>query len=128
MTEAVSESPPLEVDVEPPVEPPVEALLPIPKKKGRPPGSADAVPRTRRPNIRIEPIVEFRMDTPRRVKDVIDPAVVEPAPIAEPLTPRTALRDANMHVVNLRNEFKNSRRNALASAYSSKLCQWDAVV
>lgn len=118
MTDAAPETPPLDVE-SPPVEPPVE-VLPVQKKKGRPPGSADVAPRTRRPNIRIEPV---RIDTPRPEKEVA-PVVAEPIPPPEPQTPRSALRDAHAHVVNMRNEYKNSRQTAMATAYSSKLCQW----
>ena len=121
MGDVASETPPLEVEP-PPVDPP-EVLLPI-KKKGRPPGSTDAAPRTRRPNIRIEPL---RIDTPRPEKDAVAPVVAEPIPTPEPQTPRSALRDAHAHVMNMRNEYKNSRRTAMATAYSSKLCQWDVL-
>ena len=119
MTDDVPEMPPLDVE-SPPVEPPVEVLLPIQKKKGRPPGSADVAPRSRRPNIRIEPV---RIDSPRPEKEVA-PVVADPIPPPEPQTPRSALRDAHAHVLNLRNEYKNSRQTAMATAYSSKLCQW----
>ena len=122
MGDVASETPPLEVE-SPPVDPPKD-LLPV-KKKGRPPGSTDAAPRTRRPNIRIEPVV--RIDTPRPEKDVVAPVVAEPIPTPEPQTPRSALRDAHAHVMNMRNEYKNSRRTAMATAYSSKLCQWDVL-
>ena len=117
------ESPPLVVE-SPHVDPPVEVLLPIQKKKGRPHGSTDATPRTRRPNIRIEPV--RHMDTPRPEKDVEAPVVVDPVPIPEPPTPRSAIREAHAHVMNMKNEYKNSRRTALATAYSSKLCQWES--
>ena len=115
MTDDVPEMPPLDVE-SPPVEPPVE-VLPIQKKKGRPPGSADAAPRSRRPAIRIEP-VRIESPPPKEVASV----VADPPP--EPATPRSALRAAHAHVLELRNEYKNSRQSAMATAYSSKLCQW----
>ena len=118
MTDDVPEMPPLDVE-SPPVEPPVEVLLPIQKKKGRPPGSTDVAPRSRRPNIRIEPVC---IDSPPPKE--VAPVVADPSPPPEPATPRSALRAAHAHVLELRNEYKNSRQSAMATAYSSKLCQW----
>ena len=139
MTEVVAEPPPepaQEAAVEPPAAPVAEATSmppPAPKKKGRPTGSKDAAPRTRRKpvEVRIEPLEAPepppppRASTPRPARpEILEKEAPPPPEIEEPPSPRTMLRETSRHLMQLRNIVHQNKKSSMGDAYAQKLVKW----
>ena len=119
-TEAAAEPPP--------------AVEPAPKKRGRPKGAADKAPRKKRIAIVAEPIAapvqEQVPPAPAPAKKVraaakadakAAPTPEEPSEPSPPPTPRTILRAASQHILELQTLKANARKNHLSEAYTKKL-------
>ena len=131
-TEHVEPSPgPVEEPPEP--EPaqtlPSEPPKPAEARKGRPQGSKDRQPRTRRPTIRVEsiPAPEPEPAWPSRVQPRADPTPADtppPEPVQEPPSPQTLYRETSQRLVHLRRLLNESRRSAVSEKYTSRLSSW----
>ncbi len=143
--EALQEQPPAASDVPPAAsasssepaaaeDPPAQGAVPPggrggePKRKaGRPTGARDRVPRTRRPVVRVKPLVPETIHN-RGVAPPVQPRVPTPRPVEEPPpSPRTMLRETARHLVTLRNMVDNDRRAKMHKEFSSKLQTWPIV-
>ena len=107
--------------------------LPVPKRKGRPPGAKDTIKRVRKPpvQIRVEPIATEpkpepveRVSTPRPKAEpkveTKDPVEIE----VDPPTPRTLLREASRHYVSLRSLVHANKKAEMCNVYTQKLTPW----
>ena len=115
-------------------EPPAQ---PETRKRGRPAGSKDRVPRRK---IKIEPFPEPVEMTPPRATSAPPKAPPKappralpkevPAPTRErtpsPPTPRTLYRQTSEHLINLRDIMNQQKRTAAAERYTSNLHSWMA--
>jgi hypothetical protein len=116
---------------------PTPAAEAVPKPRGRPHGSKDRQPRTRRPTIRVEPVpprAEAAVAAPaprERLPQTAPPPSPAPEPEhveapEEPPSPRTLYRETSQRLVHLRGMLNESRRAAAADKYTSKLYTWAA--
>ncbi len=145
--EAIQEQPPEAPDVLPVAsasssepaaaeDPPAQGAVPPggrggePKRKaGRPTGARDRVPRTRRPAVRVEPLVPATSNDTHGVAPPVQPRVPTPMPVEEPPpppppSPRTMLRETARHMVTLRNMVDQDRRARVHQEFTSKLLTW----
>ena len=110
---------------------------PGPNPRGRPRGAKDRQPRTRRPNIRVEPLPPQATTAPRREPAPTPASAPAPepqrAPTPEPAhpahkepSPRTLYRETSERLVHLRSLMTESRRSAVADKYTSRLYTWTA--
>ena len=116
--------------------------MPVPKRgRGRPKGSLDSAPRTRR-RILEEPVEPVRAPTPEptpeptvvpnepvrmktrrapvRADPVVPTSAVEPLPAAPP-SPRTLFRQAAETIYHLQSQKENARRNYWAEQINKTL-------
>ena len=128
------EHPPPQPENPPQPEPPAQ---PETRKRGRPAGSKDRVPRRK---IKIEPFPEPVEMTPPRATSAPPKAPPKappralpkevPAPPRErtpsPPTPRTLYRQTSEHLINLRDIMNQQKRTAAAERYTSNLHCWMA--
>ena len=129
-SEALVEVPEEAPDDPPPIlqDPPLQA-----KKKGRPLGVKDRIPRTKKKvEIVVEPLVarsEPIEKVPKVEKAVAhfehDPYV--PAVEEEPKSPRTLLRETSAHLLPLKGIVHDRRRVSVADAYVDRLSNWPLV-
>ena len=133
-------------DAAPETHPEAQSTTPAPetasKSKGRPQGSKDRQPRTRRPTVRVEPLPE--REPPREHARERQPAPAparaptpEPAHVPErqqaalaaheePPSPRTLYRETSQRLVHLRGLLNENRRSDAANRYTSRLSTWAA--
>jgi hypothetical protein len=101
-----------------------------PKPKGRPQGSKDRQPRTRRPTIRVEslptpePVAEPAKPSRVQPRAAPTPAATPPEPLEEPPSPQTLYRETSERLVRLRRLLNESKRAAAADKYTSRLSLW----
>jgi hypothetical protein len=126
-TEHVEPSPgPVEPEPEPAQTLPSESPAP----KGRPQGSKDRQPRTRRPTIRVEslptpePVAEPAKPSRAQPRAAPTPAATPPEPLEEPPSPQTLYRETSERLVHLRGLLNESRRSVVADKYTSRLSSW----
>jgi hypothetical protein len=99
-----------------------------PRPKGRPQGSKDRQARTRRPNVRVEPIPPREAPVPTAA--TAPPPAPAPTPAREPVeeeeppSPQTLYRETSKRLVHLRGLLNENRRSAAADKYTSKLSLW----
>ena len=123
---------------EEPAAPVVEEKPPEPKKKGRPAGAKDRAPRKKKITIVEEPL-EVVPDPPEPVEPAPKarakaapkaPPEEPPTPLPRhhvsfeepaPQSPRTMLREASKHILNLRTLADQARRAHLQDIYTKKL-------
>ena len=120
---------------EEPAAPVVEEKPPEPKKKGRPAGAKDRVPRKKKITIVEEPLEvapEPVEAAPKARAKATPKAPPEepPTPLPRhhvsfeeptPPSPRTMLREASKHILNLRTLADQARRTHLQDIYTKKL-------
>ena len=114
-----------------PDNPAIEA--PTPKKRGRPKGAADKAPRKKKITIVEEPVIRRAPETAQSSHEAPPTArQAEPAPAPvpapappthepEPPSPRTTLREASQHILQLQRLKDTTRKAYLAEAYTKKL-------
>jgi len=129
------ENPPENPPENSPQEAPENPAHPEARKRGRPAGSKDRVPRRK---IKIEPFpdpVEMtppsRPSAPPKAPPKAPPRALPkevPAPPQErtpsPPTPRTLYRQTSEHLINLRNIMNHQKRSSAAERYTSHLNSW----
>ena len=110
---------------EPEPEPiPVDAPAAAPKKRGRPAGVKDSAPRKKRVAVIVEPLAPPSASAPS-----VPPAPTQAAPAprpevaapASPPSPRTMLRDASRHILQLQRLKDDTRKSYMQSAYTQHL-------
>ena len=105
-----------------------------PKKKGRPAGAKDKAPRAKKPRVVV---VEEPLESPMRSAEAsappeipspprhVEKQTVQVAPeIHEPPappSPRTVMREASRHILELKRLESSARRTHLAELYGSRL-------
>ena len=117
------------VEKEEPAAPIIEESPPEVKKKGRPAGAKDRAPRKKKITVVEEPL---EVEPPPKVR-VKAPVASEPetpklprhkvafeVPL-EPPSPRTQLREATKHVMNVRMLSESARKAHLQELYTKKL-------
>jgi hypothetical protein len=104
-----------------------------PKKKGRPAGAKDKAPRAKKPRVVV---VEEPLESPAKTQTQ-PPADLPAAPletprtggrtvqvapeIHEPPSPRTVMREASRHILELKRLESSARRTHLGELYGSRL-------
>jgi hypothetical protein len=134
MTDETVDIPIQDLPTEPVVTEPIDIEPmppPKPKQKGRPPGSKDAIKRTRKPpiQVRIEPLEpepepkpepKPRERTPRPPRE--SHVMSTEHEIEEPtLSPRSMLRETSRHLITLRGLVHDTRKTTLATMYTQNL-------
>ena len=117
-----------------PSEPPAPQPSPAEARKGRPQGSKDRQPRTRRPTIRVESLPAAAPEPvaepagPPRVppRAAPTPAATPPEPLEEPPSPQTLYRETSQRRVHLRGILNECKRSNVAEKYTSRLSSWAA--
>ena len=101
---------------------------PAPKRRGRPKGAPDKAPRKKKITIIEEPIArpeaQSSQEAPAPPKPAPRPAPVHvhvPAPAPEPPSPRTTMREAARHILELQNLKNTMRKTYLQNAYTKDL-------
>ena len=107
-----------------------------PKKKGRPAGAKDKAPRAKKPRVVV---VEEPLEAPpvkKQTESSQPPADLPAAPletpragrtvqvapeIHEPPSPRTVMREASRHILELKRLESSARRTHLGELYGSRL-------
>ena len=115
---------------EPPA-PIVEPAAPEKKKRGRPSGVKDRVPRKKKVTIVEEPLEAPppppEPETPKPRKPApkaaprLDVAVEPPAQIEDPPSPRSIMRSASMNILQLRELTERAKKAHLEDQYTKKL-------
>ena len=141
MAEEVSTTPDNSATIAEKVEKPVENVEKIvekseeiaPKKKGRPAGAKDKAPRAKKPRVVV---VEEPLEAPPVKTQTQPPADLPAAPletpragrtvqvapeIHEPPSPRTVMREASRHILELKRLESSARRTYLGELYGSRL-------
>ena len=144
MTEEVSTTPDNSATIAEKVEKPVEHVEKTlekseevaPKKKGRPAGAKDKAPRAKKPRVVVveEPLESpvktqtqppadlpaAPLETPRTGGRTVQaaPEIHEPP---EPPSPRTVMREASRHILELKRLESSARRTHLGELYGSRL-------
>lgn len=125
------ESTPVEVETIPqqPETTPEKAEEPLPKRRGRPKGAADKQPR-RKKVIVVEPLAPGTPPAPAAAesRERSSPSLAAPAPAPspeiepeEPMSPRTVLRAASHHILEMRRLEQSARKSHLHDMYSRNL-------
>lgn len=97
---------------------------PIPEKakKGRPAGAKDRAPRKKKITIVEEPLAAPQEPSSSSVVETErPPPAAEPMVVVAPPSPRTALREASQHMINLRQMSDRMRKSHLQETYTKKL-------
>jgi hypothetical protein len=145
MAEEVSTTPDNSATIAEKVEKPVENVEKTvekseevaPKKKGRPAGAKDKAPRVKKPRVVV---VEEPLEAPpvkKQTESSQPPAVSPAAPLETPRTavhvapeiheppappsPRTVMREASRHILELKRLESSARRTHLGELYGSRL-------
>ena len=140
MAEEVSTTPDNSATIAEKVENPVENVEKTvekseeaaPKKKGRPAGAKDKAPRAKKPRVVV---VEEPLEAPVRKQTVSSqpPADLPAAPLETPRaapeiheppappSPRTVLREASRHILELKRLESSARRTHLGELYAGRL-------
>ena len=142
MAEEVSTTPDNSATIAEKVEKPVENVEKTaekseevaPKKKGRPAGAKDKAPRAKKPRVVVveeplespaktesQPPADLPAAPPRRIEKQtvqVAPEIHEPS---EPPSPRTVMREASRHILELKRLESSARRTHLGELYGSRL-------
>ncbi len=106
-------------------EPEPAPVAEAPKKRGRPAGAKDTAPRKKRAVIVVEPLAPPPSPAPSAQPKVKEPVVAAAQPeVAAPPTPpspRTLLRDASRHILQLQRLKEDTRKSYLQNAYTNRL-------
>ena len=105
---------------------------PKPKSKGgRPAGSKDKAPRTRKKITVVEepleapppapPVQEPETHKPTKPTPKVAPKVSLEPPVEEPPSPRSVMRSASMNILQLRELTERARRSHLQETYTKRL-------
>ena len=105
-----------------------------PKKKGRPAGAKDKAPRAKKPRVVVveeplepppkpqtQPPADLPAAPPRHIEKQtvqVAPEIHEPP---EPPSPRTVMREASRHILELKRLESSARRTHLGELYGSRL-------
>jgi hypothetical protein len=145
MAEEVSTTPDNSATIAEKVEKPVENVEKTvekseeaaPKKKGRPAGAKDKAPRAKKPRVVV---VEEPLEAPpvkKQTESSQPPAILPAAPLETPRaavhvapeiheppappSPRTVMREASRHILELKRLESSARRTHLGELYGSRL-------
>ena len=101
---------------------------PAPKKRGRPKGAPDKAPRKKKIVIVEQPAETSEASTARVAPETVKPAAQvappESPPVKtepEPPSPRSLMREASKHILQLQTLRDVARRNILQNAYTKNL-------
>ncbi len=101
---------------------PVEAA----KKRGRPAGAKDSAPRKKKTTIVVEPLAPPPQPIaqpsptvePPKAQPAMQPEVAAPA---SPQSPRTLMRDASRHILQLQRLKEDTRKSYMQNSYTQHL-------